>query len=520
MRSSTTPPDVVAAQRVLRLARRDPAEVVGQAGVDEGRRARAGDRRLAQVADVEDADPLANRGVLADDAAAGVLDRHLPAAEVGHLGAEARRGARAGVRSAGRGGHAASTVRGTAGRHPRPWLRERPDARPPTERDTARDDADRQRPSPSDAQGRRPRRRRRRPDERRGLAPAATAWPQGGRRARLARWPASTRKGKRRARSTACPRRRRSPRPLVVLVGLGTGTPTGDAPYDPGGRCAARPAPRSAPWPARPRSPSSLPGDDGRGGRRPPPRARCSAPTSSPATAATASAKAAVKAVVLLAADRARPRRPRRRQAGRARSAEAVNYTRDLVNTAAQRALPRRASPSRSRPAPRQHGQGRGAGREGPGQGAGTAASSASARARSTRRGIVELTYSRPATGRTPHLALVGKGITFDSGGLCIKPAAGMVTMKSDMAGAAAVAAAILVDRRARPAGHRHRLALPSRRTCRARLGPAPRRRRDDARRQDRRGPQHRRRGPAGHGRRHRPRRRGASPTRSSTSPR
>ncbi|PID54619.1 MAG: leucyl aminopeptidase [Micrococcales bacterium] len=38
-----------------------------------------------------------------------------------------------------------------------------------------------------------------------------------------------------------------------------------------------------------------------------------------------------------------------------------------------------------------------------------------------------------------PALALVGKGITFDSGGLSIKPAAGMETMKSDMAGAAAV---------------------------------------------------------------------------------
>jgi len=36
-------------------------------------------------------------------------------------------------------------------------------------------------------------------------------------------------------------------------------------------------------------------------------------------------------------------------------------------------------------------------------------------------------------------LAFVGKGLTFDSGGLCIKPAAGMGEMKSDMAGAAAV---------------------------------------------------------------------------------
>ena len=57
---------------------------------------------------------------------------------------------------------------------------------------------------------------------------------------------------------------------------------------------------------------------------------------------------------------------------------------------------------------------------------------------------LVQLTY-RPdnATSKTPHLALVGKGITFDSGGLSIKTGAGMQTMKMDMAGAAAVAAAI-----------------------------------------------------------------------------
>jgi leucyl aminopeptidase len=37
------------------------------------------------------------------------------------------------------------------------------------------------------------------------------------------------------------------------------------------------------------------------------------------------------------------------------------------------------------------------------------------------------------------HIALVGKGITFDSGGLSLKTATGMATMKNDMAGAAAV---------------------------------------------------------------------------------
>jgi leucyl aminopeptidase len=50
---------------------------------------------------------------------------------------------------------------------------------------------------------------------------------------------------------------------------------------------------------------------------------------------------------------------------------------------------------------------------------------------------LVEVTYS-PKDPKA-HVALVGKGITFDSGGLTIKPAQGMKTMKCDMAGAAAV---------------------------------------------------------------------------------
>lgn len=45
--------------------------------------------------------------------------------------------------------------------------------------------------------------------------------------------------------------------------------------------------------------------------------------------------------------------------------------------------------------------------------------------------------------GGGKHLALVGKGITFDTGGLSIKPAEGMVGMKYDMAGAATILGAI-----------------------------------------------------------------------------
>jgi leucyl aminopeptidase len=54
---------------------------------------------------------------------------------------------------------------------------------------------------------------------------------------------------------------------------------------------------------------------------------------------------------------------------------------------------------------------------------------------------LVTLRYA-PAKA-TKHLAFVGKGITFDSGGLSIKPSKSMTTMKCDMAGAAAVASAV-----------------------------------------------------------------------------
>jgi leucyl aminopeptidase len=45
--------------------------------------------------------------------------------------------------------------------------------------------------------------------------------------------------------------------------------------------------------------------------------------------------------------------------------------------------------------------------------------------------------------GSGPHIVLVGKGITFDSGGLSLKPRDAMMLMKTDMAGAAAVLCAL-----------------------------------------------------------------------------
>lgn len=54
---------------------------------------------------------------------------------------------------------------------------------------------------------------------------------------------------------------------------------------------------------------------------------------------------------------------------------------------------------------------------------------------------LVRLSW-QPA-GSTSSVALVGKGVTYDSGGLTIKPGGSMASMKFDMAGAAAVVAAM-----------------------------------------------------------------------------
>lgn len=55
---------------------------------------------------------------------------------------------------------------------------------------------------------------------------------------------------------------------------------------------------------------------------------------------------------------------------------------------------------------------------------------------------LVELAYTPdPQIAQPGHVVLVGKGITFDTGGLSIKPAESMVNMKRDMTGAAVVIA-------------------------------------------------------------------------------
>ena len=57
---------------------------------------------------------------------------------------------------------------------------------------------------------------------------------------------------------------------------------------------------------------------------------------------------------------------------------------------------------------------------------------------------LLQISYTPPKVKAKKSYAFVGKGITFDSGGLALKPAAGMEAMKSDMSGAAAVCAATI----------------------------------------------------------------------------
>jgi leucyl aminopeptidase len=64
---------------------------------------------------------------------------------------------------------------------------------------------------------------------------------------------------------------------------------------------------------------------------------------------------------------------------------------------------------------------------------------------------LVVIKYHPAAAAGTDHLALVGKGVTFDTGGISIKPCEGMEKMKYDMAGAAAVIGAMRAIARLKP---------------------------------------------------------------------
>jgi leucyl aminopeptidase len=132
--------------------------------------------------------------------------------------------------------------------------------------------------------------------------------------------------------------------------------------------------------------------------------------------------------------------------------AEAQNFTRELVNEPGNRLTPRNVAEAARRMASEYQLDCEVL--EGPqmeqlGMGAllGVAQGSAEPPA------LVVIRY-RPATpnSNSPHLGLVGKGVTFDTGGISIKPADGMEKMKYDMAGGASMLGAMRALAQLKPA--------------------------------------------------------------------
>ena len=64
---------------------------------------------------------------------------------------------------------------------------------------------------------------------------------------------------------------------------------------------------------------------------------------------------------------------------------------------------------------------------------------------------LIVLTYEGDPDNSENNLGLIGKGITFDTGGISLKPAAGMEHMKGDMAGGASVIAAMQIIAQLKP---------------------------------------------------------------------
>ena len=177
--------------------------------------------------------------------------------------------------------------------------------------------------------------------------------------------------------------------------------------------------------------------------------------------------------------------------------AEAQNFSRDLVNEPANRLTPLAMADAARKMAAEfglecdvldrdAHGEAR------HGLAAGCGASAAP-----NRRSLIVLRY-RPASASraNAHLGLVGKGVTFDTGGISIKPADGMEKMKYDMAGGAAMLGAMRAIA-ATAAGDPGERVRPVRGEHAGQPRAAAGRYRDRYERQDHRGDQYRRRRPA-----------------------
>ena len=129
---------------------------------------------------------------------------------------------------------------------------------------------------------------------------------------------------------------------------------------------------------------------------------------------------------------------------------EAQNFTRSLVNEPANRLTPAKMAEAARRMASEFHLECEvleTAQMQALGMGAllGVAQGSAEPPA------LIVVRYRPETPGGAAHLGLVGKGVTFDTGGISIKPADGMEKMKYDMAGGAAMLGAMRAIAQLRP---------------------------------------------------------------------
>jgi leucyl aminopeptidase len=129
---------------------------------------------------------------------------------------------------------------------------------------------------------------------------------------------------------------------------------------------------------------------------------------------------------------------------------ESVNHTRDLVNEPGDRMVPK-ALADAARKVAKENGLGVAvvSGRELSKQGYNGLL--AVGKGSVYPPCLIVLRYRPRKTASKSHLALVGKGITFDTGGISIKPAEGMWEMKGDMAGGAAVIQSMVAIARLKP---------------------------------------------------------------------
>ncbi len=155
-----------------------------------------------------------------------------------------------------------------------------------------------------------------------------------------------------------------------------------------------------------------------------------------------------IKQLTIVGSDRVKPRLEKGARKGEI-LAEAANLARDMVNEPANYMTPTRLAETATKLA-RNHGleisvlEREQMAELGMGAMLGVAQGS-----RQPPKFIV-LHYKGSRT-KEPGVALIGKGITFDSGGISIKPAEKMEDMKGDMAGGAAVMAAITAIARLKP---------------------------------------------------------------------